>query len=68
MSKVPSFLLLLIILVFIFPISIADKAENATQTNETLNETLNETNSNETDDRDFFNFNPFKNFDFGNLI
>ena len=68
MSKVPPFLLLLIIFFFIFPISFSDSAENATQTNETLNETLNETNSNETDDRDFFNFNPFKNFDFGNLI
>ena len=68
MSKVPSFLFLLIIFFFIFPISISDSTDNATMTNETLNETLNETNVNETDDRDFFEYNPFKNFDFGNII
>ena len=68
MSKVSSFLFLLIIFFFIFPIFISDSTENATKTNEASNETLNETNINETDDREFFNYNPFKNFDFGNVI
>ena len=63
MAKLPSFLLFMLISLYIFPSIISE--ENISNTNETLNETLNTTfESNEN----VFDYNPFKNLDFGNVI
>ena len=63
MSKLPSFLLFIIIILNI--ISTYNSNEDINNTNKTLNETLNNTFKS---DEDEFNYNPFKNFDFGNII
>ena len=61
MSKDYSFFLFLLIILFIFPLSISSEESNATNENITLNDT-NQTFESMDD------FNPFKNFDFGNVI
>ena len=63
MSKLPSFLLFIIIILNI--ISTYNSNEDINNTNKTLNETLNNTFKS---DEDEFNYNPFENFDFGNII
>ena len=61
MSKDFSFFLFLLIILFIFPLSISSEESNATNENITLN------NTNQTFES-MDDFNPFKNFDFGNII
>ena len=63
MSKLPSFLILMLFLFYIIPLSISVEETN----NSTNNTTDNLNNTNATQDQDFF-FNPYKNVDFGNVI
>ena len=63
MSKLPSFLILMLFLFYIIPLSISVEETN----NSTNNNTDNLNNTNATQDQDFF-FNPYKNVDFGNVI
>jgi thiol-disulfide isomerase/thioredoxin len=63
MPKIPSIVLFAMILMCIFPTMISE--ENVSKTNDTLNETLNNTFES---DENVFDYNPFKNFDFGNVI
>ena len=61
MSKSFSFFLFFLIILFIFPVVISSEESNSTNDNITLN------NTNDTYEKEF-DFNPFKNFDFGNII
>ena len=62
MSKLSSFLLLIIFL-YIFPLYIS---ENVNNSSENISEVLNNTNT--SDDEFMFYTNPFQNLDFGNII
>ena len=67
MSKIPSFILFALFLLFIIPISHSEEEPNTNST-ENFSDDLNSTNdTNETFSEDF-DYNPFKDFDFGNII
>ena len=71
MSKLPSIIVLILIFLYIIPLSSsaeeANKANNTSNLTEGMNNST-DNNTNNTDDRNFFDFNPFKDFDFGNLM